>query len=109
MNNSFSGWADTKPTKYGLNRERLPKVPDYYRQHIRKLGKTKRNGWAVGICPFHSDSKPSLSVNMRSGGYKCFACNASGGDVIAFHMAQYGFDFPAACRDLGAWGGSSNE
>lgn len=36
-----------------------------------------------GLCPFHSDNTPSLSVKPEKGIYKCFACNASG-DVVQF-------------------------
>ncbi|HCA3439656.1 TPA: DNA primase [Salmonella enterica subsp. salamae serovar 35:g,m,s,t:-] len=35
----------------------------------------------VGLCPFHSDSLPSLRVSLKRGTYKCFACD-SGGDVL---------------------------
>ena len=37
----------------------------------------------IGLCPFHSDSTPSLTVSPSKGIYKCFACDASG-DVINF-------------------------
>jgi hypothetical protein len=31
------------------------------------------------------------------------ACNAHGGDVLAFHQQLHGLDFAAAARALGAW------
>ena len=37
----------------------------------------------IGLCPFHIDSTPSLTVSPSKGIYKCFACDASG-DVINF-------------------------
>lgn len=43
----------------------------------------KKGANLEGICPFHSDTKPSLKVNDSKGMYKCFACGA-GGDAITF-------------------------
>jgi hypothetical protein len=42
-------------------------------------------------------------VNLATGGFRCFACGAKGGDVIAFLRLRYGLDFVSACRQLGAW------
>ncbi len=49
---------------------------------LRKQGKNH-----VGLCPFHSDRKPSFQVSPTKQIYKCFACGA-GGDVIRF-VSQY--------------------
>lgn len=38
----------------------------------------KRGKNYFGICPFHKDSKPSLSVSPEKQMYKCFSCGASG-------------------------------
>lgn len=44
------------------------------------------------LCPFHSDSRPSLDIDPRRQRYRCWACGAHG-DVIAFveHMEKVGF------------------
>jgi DNA primase len=55
------------------------------------------------VCPFHDDARPSLRVNVETGGYRCMACGTKGGDVLAFHRARYGLSFMQAARDLGAW------
>ena len=47
-------------------------------QSLQRRGKV----W-LGICPFHEDSTPSLTVNPVLQIYKCFACGASG-DVISY-------------------------
>ena len=52
-----------------------------------------------GLCPFHSDNTPSLSVKPEKGIYKCFACNASG-DVVQFLQAHLGLSFPEAIETL---------
>jgi DNA primase len=44
------------------------------------------------LCPFHSDSRPSLDVDPRRQRYRCWACGKHG-DVIAFvqEMEKVGF------------------
>ena len=39
----------------------------------------------VGICPFHDDSKPSMTVSSAKQFYYCFSCGA-GGNAIKFLM-----------------------
>lgn len=43
----------------------------------------KRGKNYFGICPFHKDTSPSLSVSPEKQMYKCFSCGASG-NVITF-------------------------
>jgi hypothetical protein len=47
---------------------------------IENLGvKLKKNGKEyTGLCPFHDDHKPSLSVNREKGLWHCFACGKAG-------------------------------
>lgn len=49
---------------------------------LKKAGKE----W-VGLCPFHAEKTPSLSVNDAKGVYYCRGCQATG-DVISF-VAKY--------------------
>ena len=37
----------------------------------------------LGLCPFHDDHNPSLSVNREKGVWHCFGCGKSG-DLAAF-------------------------
>jgi len=37
----------------------------------------------VGLCPFHDDHHPSLTVNAEKGLFHCFSCG-SGGDIFDF-------------------------
>lgn len=46
-----------------------------------KLSKKGNN--YLGVCPFHGDTNPSLTVNEKKKMYKCFACG-NGGDVFNF-------------------------
>ena len=45
----------------------------------------KRGKEFVGICPFHDDSKPSMTVSPEKQFYYCFSCGA-GGNSIKFLM-----------------------
>ena len=45
----------------------------------------KRGKEYVGICPFHDDSKPSMTVSPDKQFYYCFSCGA-GGNSIKFLM-----------------------
>lgn len=53
--------------------------------------------WA--ICPFHSDTHPSLLCYPDGKGFYCFAC-ATGGDAIDLVKKLYGYDFVSAVRFL---------
>lgn len=53
----------------------------------------------VGICPFHNDRNPSMSVNQSRQIYHCFSCGA-GGDVFKFVMEYENLTFPEALKTL---------
>ncbi|MBQ8100519.1 MAG: hypothetical protein IJ169_04440, partial [Paludibacteraceae bacterium] len=63
-------------------------ISDY--QTLQRRGKH----W-LGICPFHQDSTPSLTVNPVMQIYKCFACGAAG-DVISYVEHAEGCTFSEA-------------
>ncbi|AQQ70202.1 DNA primase [Limihaloglobus sulfuriphilus] len=54
----------------------------------------------VGLCPFHPDTHPSMSVNPNMQIFKCFACGA-GGDVFKFLQMRENLTFPQALERLG--------
>lgn len=53
----------------------------------------------VGLCPFHDDHSPSLSVNAEANYWHCFACGV-GGSVIDFWMRYRRCSFREAVREL---------
>jgi DNA primase len=59
----------------------------------------KRGANLEAICPFHSDTKPSLKINDAKGMYKCFACGA-GGDAITFVKEYKRLEFVDALREI---------
>jgi len=54
----------------------------------------KGSSW-MGICPFHEDTNPSLSVDASKGLYHCFGCGESG-DVFDLVMKYQDSSFPEA-------------
>ncbi|MFZ4712585.1 MAG: DNA primase [Bacteriovoracaceae bacterium] len=53
----------------------------------------------VATCPFHNDTKPSLSINDKKGMFKCFACN-TGGNHIDFVLYFKKLPFIEAIKEL---------
>ncbi len=90
-----------------FRRDLLPSPETYY-EHALGVARTapiSDAGWLTTRCCFHPDRHPSLSINMRTGGYCCHVpqCGARGGNVLDFHMQRHGLDFVTAARELGAW------
>jgi CHC2 zinc finger len=83
--------------------ELLPPARSFYEKELGKLTRPSR-GWARGNCPFHeSKSRASFSVNLDSGGFYCFGCEAKGGDILDFVKLRDRVDFKRAAQLLGAW------
>jgi hypothetical protein len=86
-----------------LDRNLIPSPRTVYEPQFGAL-RERRGGWAQTKCIFHGgNSKTSLGLNLRSGGFYCFSCGANGGDVIAFVRLRDRVDFANACRALGCW------
>lgn len=62
------------------------------------LHKKGRNYW--GICPFHEDTNPSMSVSPEKQMFKCFVCG-QGGSVINFVSEIEKITFGKALAKLG--------
>jgi DNA primase len=62
--------------------------------HLKKVGKDLQ-----GLCPFHQDTRPSLTVSPGKGFYHCFACGAHG-DAINFLMELSGRSFGEVVEEL---------
>jgi hypothetical protein len=87
----------------GLDRGSLPAPLSYLTNHGLLKGKP-RGEWASIRCPAHkggSETHPSLRVSMANGHFKCHACGASGGDIVALHRLVTGKGFRDAVLDLG--------
>lgn len=65
----------------------------------KRLKLVRKGREFLGVCPFHNDTKPSLSVVDEKNFYHCFACGAHG-DIITFSMEMEGLSFPEAVEKL---------
>lgn len=52
-----------------------------------------------GVCPFHDDTNPSMSVSREKQIYTCFSCHATG-NVFQFVMDYEHVDFKEALQSL---------
>lgn len=44
------------------------------------------------LCPFHADSRPSLTFNRNKNKYRCYVCDAQGGTIdLVMHMMNLSF------------------
>ncbi len=60
----------------------------------------KKNGSGYfGLCPFHDDNNPSLSINPDKNLFQCFGCGTAG-DVIRFVELFDRVTFTEAVRRL---------
>ena len=86
-----------------LNRQTLPFPSDY----LAKNGLLKRSPkgeWTLITCPVHKNGEeknPSMGINLFDGHFKCHACGAKGGDILALHRLRTGLGFKDAVSDLG--------
>lgn len=71
-------------------------IVDIVSEHV-DLAKKGKNYW--GLCPFHEDSNPSMSVSPEKQLFKCFVCQA-GGDLIKFTSQINNISFPMAISKL---------
>lgn len=83
-------------------RDQLPDPAAYFAGEGLVLTGPRSAKWKTTRCDFHGGSD-SMRVNTVTGGWVCMACNAKGGDVLAYHMAAHGQDFITAAKELDAW------
>lgn len=89
-----------------FNRLRLPHPIDVLHQLDFYAEKANAKGYLKLRCPFHKDGNeqtPSLNMHKTDGHYRCHACGAKGGDILAFYMNVTGKSFTKSAKELGAW------
>lgn len=59
----------------------------------------KRGANYLGLCPFHQDKNPSMSVSSTKGIFKCFACGKAG-NAVTFLMEHEHLTYWEALRYL---------
>ena len=94
-----------RPSRHGgqLDRSTLPSPLSYLSEHGLLTGKPR--GEYVQIrCPVHKggdEQNPSLGISLIDGHFRCHACGASGGDIVALHRLITGRGFRDSVADLG--------
>ena len=68
-------------------------------QEVKAIGQRE---WKIaGLCPFHADRNVgSFYINVRNGAFKCYSCNSTGGDIIAFTEMKYELSFKKTLQKL---------
>ncbi len=61
-----------------------------------------------GLCPFHPDSNPSMSVSPKKKIFKCFSCGASG-NVITFLQRYKKISYGEAIKEAAKLAGFSQD
>ena len=84
-----------------FHRDRLPDPAEFF--DAQGLALKGSRVWKQARCVFHEEAHPSLSVNVDTGAFRCFACGTAGGDIVAFYRQRTGASFVEAARALGAW------
>lgn len=59
----------------------------------------RRGANYLGLCPFHQDKNPSLSVSSTKQIFKCFACGKAG-TAVSFIMEHEKMSYPEALKYL---------
>lgn len=85
-----------------FDRNLLPDPTAYFTERGLKLTGPRQAKWKTTSCQFHNGSD-SMRINTSTGGWVCMACDAKGGDVLAYEMQADGVDFVTAAKTLGAW------
>lgn len=97
--------ANRQPSQI-LEKDILPRLDaaEFYGEFVKlkKVGKTLK-----GLCPFHQEKTPSLTIDPTEKLFKCFGCGAGGGPVQFLHQigggsgSPSGKDFIDVVRQLG--------
>jgi hypothetical protein len=77
---------------------------DYLQAHDWQPARSIRGGRLMGLCPLHTDHKPSFLVDPGQNLFYCYGCGR-GGDVIRFAELYHQVNFPKAITLLREWCG----
>jgi DNA primase len=77
---------------------------DYLRAHDWEAVRQLSRGRWMGVCPLHSDRRPSFVVDPGKSLFYCYGCGR-GGDVIRFVEIYHQVNFPQALALLRQWRG----
>ena len=77
---------------------------DYLQSHDWQPARRIAGGRLMGLCPLHTDRKPSFLVDPNKNLFYCYECGRCG-DVIRFAELYHGVPFSEAIALLRRWYG----
>lgn len=88
----------------------IDRLVDYRSEYTQYVKRAKITGdQLIGLCPFHDDKNNSLSVNLKTGQWHCFA-EDRGGNFTQFYAEINGLDTKSLQADSGKiWSGPGRE
>jgi DNA primase len=84
-------------------KQRIPLLEYLQTQDWQPARALSRSRW-MGLCPLHTDHKPSFLVDPNKALFYCYGCG-HGGDVIRFAELYHQVNFPQAVTLLRQWCG----
>jgi DNA primase len=84
-------------------KQQIPLLEYLQAQDWQPARALSRGRW-MGLCPLHTDHKPSFLVDPHKGLFYCYGCER-GGDVIRFAELYHQVNFPQALTLLRRWCG----
>ena len=84
-------------------KQQIPLLEYLQAQDWQPARALSRGRW-MGLCPLHTDHKPSFLVDPNKGLFYCYGCGR-GGDVIRFAELYHQVNFPQAVTLLREWCG----
>src|SRR6266568_2659891 len=102
----YSANRGTKSMSYQTFDALKQQIPllDYLQAHDWQPARHLSRGRLMGLCPLHSDHKPSFVVDPNNSLFYCYGCGL-GGDVIRFAELYHQVKFPQALALLRQWRG----
>jgi DNA primase len=75
---------------------------DFYAHEGQEVSTRGKDSWRLaGLCPFHADRDAgSFYIHSDHGSFRCFSCDAKGGDIISFIQKKYEMSFKEAIEKL---------
>ncbi|WP_078518909.1 CHC2 zinc finger domain-containing protein [Streptomyces sp. Tu6071] len=54
-----------------------PQISEIFAHYYPQISFPERSGWLKILCPLHTESRPSASINLEKNRWTCFACAVS--------------------------------
>ncbi len=86
--------------EYNMGHIDIDQLVDYKTEYSQVVKHAQITGDTLrGLCPFHEDSKPSFSVNLKTGQWTCFKEGESG-NYLDFYAKLHNTDTKTAYKEI---------